>query len=559
MRRLTAALILLMGGCAVAQGAEAVPVPVPVPRPVPIVGPASVAPAEVVPLKELPPDVCLLLRLADGTRRSARWTVSPFAALFATAWGKGVAEQVRTQPGPFQLLAQLAPAQQVTLGMTSNRGQPVGHVLAHLRDPAIATAMVATLTARPATAVMDGLEVRATLPLFAARLEGLFKPRAPGLNNGLYWSWDDLLPLPATVLAAPINPLSDIDMQWQTAAPWAVAGGSVTGGSVTSGSVTSGSATAAPAAVASLAVHAEWQVTPYGVHELVHLSGVPTPPSIGGAAGAVERTVFAGLPADTVWAISSAPLPALIEQIPGLTSDQLNAWMKRQDLPSWTSVKPQLGSALIWMQQGVPLPALTIDIRMPQETATAALAWLDAKHQFSPGSDGVHLGALGFIPLQAAWQQGSLVITTSSGGIAGAIARPGGFAAVPVIAEALKALPSGDLLLAGVSRSGESWASLAAVAPWLTRRKPELATLANDLRQAGSFGFISLRRDHEQLEIDAGGLFGGPLSTTAILGGFFRAATGDRGGERPARAERQRQEPRPEAPPLVEPPKQVEF
>lgn len=535
MRRLNAAVILLMGGFAVVQGAEAVPVPVPV------VVPVIATSADVVPLKDLPPDVCLLLRLADGTRRSARWRVSPFATLFATAWGKGVAEQVRTQPGPFQLLAQLAPAQQLTLGMTSNHGQPVGHVLAQVRDPATATALVATLTARPATAVMDGLAVRATLPLFAARLEGLFKPRAPGLNSGFYWSWDDLQPLPATVMATPMKPLADIDMQWQMAAPWAVAGGAV--------------------AAAPLAVHAEWQVTPAGVHELVHLSGVPAPLSIGGVAPTVERAVFVGLPADTVWAISSAPLPALIEQIPGLTNDRLNAWMQQQGLPLWTSVKPQLGSALIWMQQGAPLPALTIDIRMPQEMATAALAWLDAKHQFSPGNDGTHLGALGFIPLQAAWQQGSLVITTSSGGIAGAIARPGGFAAVPVIAEALKALPSGDLLLAGVSRSGESWASLAAVAPWLTRRKPELATLANDLRQAGSFGFISVRRDHERLEIDAGGLFGGPLSTTAILGAFFRTATGDR-GDRPVRSERQRQraeEPRPEAPPLVPPPKQVEF
>ena len=525
MRSLHASVLaLLIGAGVAAAGAE----------PVPDLGSA----AAVVPVKQLPPEVCLLLRLGDGTRRSERWAASPFAALFATAWGKSVAEQVRTQPGPFQLMAQLAPAQQVTVGIVANHEQPVGHVLAQTRDAADATALVATLAARPATAVMDGRDVRATLPLAAARLEGFFKPRAPGLTSGIHWSWDELLPLSASVVTTPINPLIDLDMQWQTAAPWTDVPGS-----------------------AAFGVHGEWQVTPAGVHEVVHLTGIPAPLANEGTVSAVERTAFDGLPADTIWALGSARLPTVIEQIPGLSGATLETWMQRQDLPPWATVRPQLGTALLWLQQGAPLPALTIDIRMPRELATAALAWLDAKHQFSPSGDGSHLGAVGFIPLQAAWHEGSLVITTSSAGIAGATARPGGFTAVPVIAEALKALPAGDLLLAGVSRSGESWASLAAVAPWLTRRKPELATLAIDLRRAGRFGYFSLRRDHEQLAIDAGGLFGGPLATTAILSGFFRAVTGDRNSDRPPRSDRQRRadDQHPEAPPLVPPPRQVEF
>ena len=504
--------------------------------------PGAPSPVAEAPLKTLPADVRLRLRLADGGRTDTRWAASPFPTLFSTAWGKGVAEQVRSQPGPFQLLAQLAPAQQATLALTVADEQPTGHLLARARDEATGAALVTTLNARPATTVIEGLEVRATLPLITARLDSIFKPRAPGLNNGMRWSWSELLPLSTADLATAINPLVDADLQWRNAAPWPGA-----------------------APEATLGVRAEWQLTSYGMHELVRISGVPKPTSTGGAPATVDRTVFTGLPADTVWALSSAPLPVVLEQIPGLTSEVIDAWARKQDLPSWTTLKPQLGSALIWLQQGVPLPALSIEVHMPQEAGLAALAWLDAKHQFSPGADGTHIGAMGFIPVQAAWQTGSLIITTGAGGIAGAVARPSGFATDPAVADALKALPTGDLLLAGVSRSGESWGGLAAFAPWLTRRKPELASLSTDLRKAGTYGFVSLRRDQELIVIDAGGLFGGPLSTTAILGGFFRAVVGDRQGgmggpgdrQRPAR-QRARDASKPDEPGDVKP-KQVEF
>ena len=516
------------------MAAEVTPAPV---APAPAAT-APVAPEVVVPLKVLPADVRLLLRLADGARTDTRWAASPFTALFATAWGKGVADQVRAHAGPFQLLAQLAPAQQATLALTVVSEQPTGHLLARARDAASGAAMVATLTGRPATALIEGLDVRSTLPLVAARLDNIFRPRGPGMNNGMRFSWSELLPLSTDDLAAKISPLADADLQWRNAAPWPGA-----------------------APEATLGVRAEWQLTAYGLHELVRISGVPKPVSSGNAPAAVDRTVFTGLPADTVWALGTAPLPAVIEQIPGLTPEVIDAWASTQDLPNWTTLKPQLGTALIWLQQGAPLPALSIDIHMPQEAGLAALAWLDAKHQFSPGADGTHIGALGFVPVQAAWQNGSLVITTSSGGIAGATARPSGFITVPSVAEALKALPAGDLLLAGVSRSGESWGGLAAFAPWLSRRKPELASLSTDLRKAGTFGFISLRRDQDLIAIDAGGLFGGPMSTTAIVGGFFRSVDGDRQGGPGDRQRPPRQRPDDAGRPNEPEPKtkQVEF
>ena len=527
---LSATLMTVLASNLAVMAAEVAPAPAPTPAPV--------APEVVAPLKVLPADVRLLLRLADGARTDTRWAASPFTTLFATAWGKGVADQVRTQAGPFQLLAQLAPAQKATLGLTVDSEQPTGHLLARARDAASGAAMVAMLTGRPATALIEGLDVRSTMPLVTARLDSIFRPRGPGMNNGMRWSWSELLPLSTDDVAATISPLADADLQWRNAAPWPGA-----------------------APEATLGVRAEWQFTAYGLHELVRISGVPKPASSGNALSAVDRKVFTGLPADTVWALGTAPLPAVIEQIPGLTPEVIDAWARTQDLPAWTTLKPQLGTALIWLQQGAPLPALSIDIHMPQEAGLAALAWLDAKHQFSPGADGTHIGALGFIPVQAAWQNGSLVITTSSGGIAGATARPSGFTTVPAVAEALKALPTGDLLLAGVSRSGESWGGLAAFAPWLSRRKPELASLSTDLRKAGTFGFISLRRDQDLIAIDAGGLFGGPLSTTAIVGGFFRSVVGDRQGGPGDRQRPPRQRPddagRPNEP---EPkPKQVEF
>lgn len=539
---LSVTFLAVLSGNLDVTGAEVPPTPAPAPLTPVAQAPVAEAPKAEAPLKTLPADVRLRLRLADGGRTDTRWAASPFPTLFSTAWGKGVAEQVRTQPGPFQLLAQLTPAQQATLALTVAAEQPTGHLLARARDVASGAALVTTLNARPATTVIEGLEVRATLQLITARLDSIFKPRAPGLNNGMRWSWSELLPLSADDLATPINPLVDADLQWRNAAPWPGA-----------------------APEATLGVRAEWQLTAYGMHELVRISGMPKPTSTGGAPATVDRKVFTDLPADTVWALSSAPLPAVLEQIPGLTSEVIDAWARKQDLPDWATLKPQLGSALIWLQQGVPLPALSIEVHMPQEAGLATLAWLDAKHQFSPGADGTHIGAMGFIPVQAAWQNGSLIITNGAGGIAGARARPGGFATDPAVAAALKELPAGDLLLAGVSRSGESWGGLAAFAPWLTRRKPELASLSTDLRKAGTYGFVSMRRDQELLAIDAGGLFGGPLSTTAILGGFLRAVVGDRQGgmggpgdrQRPAR-QRARDAGKPEEPSDVKP-KQVEF
>ncbi len=509
------------------------------PAPAPVEKSAAATPASTVPLAQLPDDLCLLVRLVDGTRRDARWTASPYPALLSTVWGTSLRDTLQKQPGPFQLLAQLTPAQTASLGLTISEEQPIGHLLATTADAAQATAMATVLQARPAApvatvATAEGSAVRATIPMTTARLEGLFRPRAPGFNRGLNWSWDELLTLTAETIATPLAKSSDAGLCWSSKAPWPNA-----------------------PAETSLTLSAEWTVTPYGVHEIVQIRGLPEV-SAGDKSAAdkspasADRTVFAGLPADTIWALATAPLPAVLAQVPGLDASTMTTWARKQGLPNWDVIAPQLGGGLLWLQQSAPLPAISLMVHMPKELGTAALEWLDAKHEFSPGTDGVHLGAIGFIPLQAAWRDGDLIITTVSSGIAGACARPGGFTTDPGIAEALVALPTGKLLLAGVSRSGESWGSLAAFAPWLSRRKPELASLGADLRKAGKLGFFSLRRDGPLMVIDAGGLFGGPLSTTAITGGFFRATLGDR----PPRQRRGGQ-PEPEAAP--NPPRQVEF
>lgn len=508
--------------------------------------PAAVAPSA-EPLTTLPTDVRLLVRFADGTRANSRWLASPYPTLLATAWGTPLRDHARNQPGPFQLLSRLALAQRAVLGLNLVDSQPVGHLLATATDAAAADALAAALVSQPTAAaatpdsatvtVVDRSAVRATIPLANARLDGVFRPRAPGISGGVRWSWDELLPLPATVIDAPLTATVDADIHWLSKAPWPDA-----------------------AADATIALRAEWELTTYGLHERLQIAGLPKPAS--GAPTSADRAAFTGLPPDTLWAVASAQLPALLAQVPGLTPADRDAWLAKKSLPPWEVISPKLGGALLWLQQGAPLPAVSLTVTMPQELGTAALAWLDAEHQFSPGSDGTHLGAVGFVPLQAAWRDGNLIITTSPGGIAGASARPGGFTADPAVAEALKALPAGDLLLAGVSRSGESWGGLAAFAPWLTRRKPELATLGTDLRKAGKYGFIGIRRDGEPLVIDAGGLFGGPLAMTMITGGFFRATLGERerqggerGGDRPPR-QRARDAGKDDTPP---PTKQVEF
>ena len=477
--------------------------------------PAVPPPAAPAPLAALPADTRAVLRLHDHARSADRWAASPYPALLATPWGVGLARETATQPGPFLLLAQLAAAKSATIGIVPVDGRPVGHVLA--------TVVPGAPFAIPdAEVAITGADARATVPLERYRLDGVLRARGPGLDGGLRFRWDELLPLPAGALAAGGSPDADGEAVWKAALPGVADG---------------------------VLVAAQWTIEPFGLRERLRLTGIPVPPS-DKKPHSVDRAVFAGLPPTALWALATVQPLDIAGQVPGFDVKVVDRWAADAGVADWDALRGQVGPALLWADQGAPLPAISFALDMPQALGEAALALLDAKLQFSPGADGVHLGVAGFIPVQAAWRDGRLLVTTAPGGIAAAAARPGGFTAVPEVAAALKELPAGDLLAAGLGRSGPSWGAVASLAPWLTRRKPELATLGADLAKAGKHGFLALRRDGADVVVDAGGLLGGPLSTAAITGAFLRT-TSDRkprtdGGPR-------------QAPPPVEEPKKVEF
>lgn len=481
--------------------------------PAPVVPPPAAVPA---PLAALPADTRAVLRLHDHARTAARWSASPYPALLATPWGAGFSSEAAKQPGPFLLLSQLAAARTATLGIVPVAGRPVGHVLATI-EPGV------PFTIPDVDVVATGADARATVPLDGYRLDGVLRTRGPGIDGGLRFRWDELLPLPAGSLAAAGAPTADSEASWKGVVPGVADG---------------------------VLVAADWTIEPFGLRERLRLTGIPVPPS-DRKPHSVDRAVFAGLPPTTLWALATVHPLEIAGQVPGFDPTVVDRFAVDAGIADWDALRGQVGPALLWADQGAPLPAISLSLAVPQALGEAVLALLDARFQFSPGADGVHLGVAGFIPVQAAWRDGQLLVTTASGGIAAAAARPGGFTAVPEVASALKELPAGDLLAAGLGRSGPSWGGIASLAPWLTRRKPELATLGADLAKAGKYGFLALRRDGADVAIDAGGLLGGPLSTAAITGAFFRMTS----GERRPRGDTAPQQ----VPPPAEEPRKVEF
>ena len=499
---------LLAGGFALTLHAATLTAPLPGPQPTPAAeqtptpaftpAPAvTPAPAAAIPTA-LSPDTRVVVRWNDLVRSRERWLKSPFPLLLATPWGKQLPLLASQQPGPLALLAEVLKTDQSVLGIDLVAGQPRGLLLAKVPVGTTLTLPGAQQVTEPA----GGTALRALLPLDNAHLESLSTVRGPGFNTRSTWIWSELPPLAPAVLAAAQHPKADLEAAWQIKLP---------------------------TQEKSLPLTVEWTVEPFGLRENLVLGGLAALPASAKPA-AVDRSVFAQLPPTCLWALASGPLVPTLAALPGaseaLFTPQLDQQLAAAGLPDAKTLGEQLGSVLIWIDQGAPLPAVTIDIAMPKTLGDLVLTLLDTKQQFSAGADSTHLGVLGFIPVQVAWKDGHLVATTHSGGIAAATAKPdpkaASFATQPAVVAALKELPPGDLLLAGVSRSSESWGSVTRLAGWLIQRKPELVTLAGDLAKAGKYGFLALRRDGSELHGNAGGLFGGPLGTGVITGQFLQ-------------------------------------
>ena len=507
---------LLIGGIATALLLPHGEAPAADVEPAPAVAPAAIVPA---PLTTLPTDTLVVVRLHDHARSGNRWSDGPYGTLLATAWGKQLEGKATATPGPFQLLKQVSVTQTALFGITAKGEEVRGHLIGTLP-------VGANFQAPGSTVAGIAPAVTATIPLEPYHLDEAFR-------------WDRLLPLPTTSLTTSEAPEADAEATWAAAA-------------------TRVAAIQVP--LPPLHIAAAWTFTPYGLRERIQLRDLPAVAADAPAA-TLDRDALAGLPPTALWAVATVALPALAERLPGFATDKFDTWAADNGLPAWTTVRGSLGAALLWAEEGAPFPGLSLAVQMPEDMGKMMLVILDAKARFVPGDNGVHLGAMGFIPAQAAWREGWLYLTTAAGGITSASARPGGFLGVPEIANAERELqngpkPVGDLLALGFSRSATSWNSLASLAGWFTRRNPSLSTLAADLKAAGKIGFFALRRSPDAATVDAGGLLGGPLSSAQILGGFFKAFMG---GGRPSGGPSRPGEPRPAEPAPAVPPAQVEF
>jgi hypothetical protein len=184
------------------------------------------------------------------------------------------------------------------------------------------------------------------------------------------------------------------------------------------------------------------------------------------------------------------------------------------------------GDTVAWIEAGSPFPSLTLVAGMEEDLARRILPMLALQAGLRRAATGGPLiGFLGQCPVQADYRDGNLVITTHPDGIDGVALRRGGFLDDPEAKAALAEIPE-QALVVGISRSGPLVAEIArlALAPLAHLGMPQLSTLPHDLEARAHHGYFALTRGPDGLNIDSGGLLGGPCATYAALGGAAFAA-----------------------------------
>lgn len=237
--------------------------------------------------------------------------------------------------------------------------------------------------------------------------------------------------------------------------------------------------------------------------------------------------LLAALPADTLMAATwSADGPALIGALgaSGLGDRPLllivaDLLLAHEGLPSLLECLGGLqGDGVVWLEAGTPAPSLTVVVSMQPRLAQRLLPALAERIGMTVDAHGTLIGFLGVMPVQMAYSDGHLLLTTHPSGIAGCLDQPAGFAKDPDAAAALAELPSDGVFLA-VARSGPAAEALArlALVPLAHAGMPELATLPSDLARRGRHGFCAIRQTPTGLHLEAGGLAGGPATAYAGL------------------------------------------
>jgi hypothetical protein len=196
------------------------------------------------------------------------------------------------------------------------------------------------------------------------------------------------------------------------------------------------------------------------------------------------------------------------------------------------------GPCTAWLAEGSPFPTATVALSLPRAVAEHWIAAASARFALATLADGSRAGFVGLLPLAIGWLDGRLIITTDPTGLDAWRQRKPGFAEFPSVRAALAQVPKRCLLL-GTGRGGASWASLAqlAVPLFASLGNPHIVALPGDLKQTAGHGWLILTCDPTgTLQLDAGGLFGGPLSLATLLGIATPAVLWAQQAQQPARA-----------------------
>lgn len=269
---------------------------------------------------------------------------------------------------------------------------------------------------------------------------------------------------------------------------------------------------------------AAWSLDPVGLREhlVVEHDAIPemTAPS-------VDLKVFEGLGPDTLWAMTGTLAPGelahwidsllilsqggTVPVLPGV-----DAQLTESGLPTHKEMlRAVQGNFLIHAQTGAGIPPITLTLGMDEPVAQRLLGGLATRLQFQADDQGVYSGMLGPVPLAFTYRQGQLVLTSHLEGLKGALARPGGFTALPKVKARLADLGTEPARLVGLSRTGPSLSALAGsllplamlehdLAKTVTRFR--LASLPADLSKLDEVGFVVVRQKAKTLEAQSGGV-----------------------------------------------------
>jgi hypothetical protein len=229
-----------------------------------------------------------------------------------------------------------------------------------------------------------------------------------------------------------------------------------------------------------------------------------------------DRAELAKLSASTLWAMTSRTSrdamsdwwvhPMMVQMQQEGAFREMDAMLAAVGLPDYQTLSLSLdGPMTIWCEQGVPFPSVSASIAIDADAANRILASIADHSDLALGEDGRLSGVLGVVSFMGAYVDGRLLMTTKPGGV-DFLSNDGGFLDHPAAA-------------IGLSRSGDWWGGLADLGAMFAAQAPitGLAGAGNDLRKAGSYGFMWYRADQDDgFEMESGGLFGGMMTMTMV-------------------------------------------